>query len=249
MIGIYKITNPSGRVYIGQSINIEHRFKEYRRLKCKLQKRLINSFTKYAVENHIFDIIEECAIQDLNTRERYWQDEYNVLDKYKGLNCKLTTSLDKSGKYSEELKQKIGLGNKGKIVSEKTRLKISLANKGNQIWLGRKHTEETKKKMSQSAKIKIFTEIHRLNLSKARVRRVVSEDTKQLISTALKGRRPPAKTIEASRLVTTKIILDLETGIYYEGRKAASDAKNINFFTLRGQLTGKHKSKTSLVYV
>ena len=29
MIGIYKITSPSGKVYIGQSIDIERRWKKY----------------------------------------------------------------------------------------------------------------------------------------------------------------------------------------------------------------------------
>ena len=30
MIGIYKIVSPSGKVYIGQSTNIERRWKEYK---------------------------------------------------------------------------------------------------------------------------------------------------------------------------------------------------------------------------
>ena len=37
MIGIYKITNPKGKIYIGQSINIENRFKVYKRYNCKGQ--------------------------------------------------------------------------------------------------------------------------------------------------------------------------------------------------------------------
>ena len=32
MIGIYKITSPNKKIYIGQSINIEKRFKWYLRL-------------------------------------------------------------------------------------------------------------------------------------------------------------------------------------------------------------------------
>lgn len=32
IIGIYKITNPKGKSYIGQSINIYRRFKEYKNL-------------------------------------------------------------------------------------------------------------------------------------------------------------------------------------------------------------------------
>jgi len=32
-IGIYKITSPSNKIYIGQSINIERRIKQYKLLK------------------------------------------------------------------------------------------------------------------------------------------------------------------------------------------------------------------------
>ena len=39
MIGIYKITSPTKRIYIGQSINIEKRFKSYEKLNCKSSDR------------------------------------------------------------------------------------------------------------------------------------------------------------------------------------------------------------------
>ena len=59
MIGIYKITSPTNRIYIGQSINIEYRFKQYRWIKAKSQTRLRNSFLKHGVENHKFEIVCE----------------------------------------------------------------------------------------------------------------------------------------------------------------------------------------------
>ena len=45
-IGIYKITNPKGKVYIGQSININKRWNAYRNLKLKSQTKLLNSLKK-----------------------------------------------------------------------------------------------------------------------------------------------------------------------------------------------------------
>lgn len=36
MIGIYKITSPSTRIYIGQSLNLESRVKNYEKLNCKI---------------------------------------------------------------------------------------------------------------------------------------------------------------------------------------------------------------------
>ena len=86
MIGIYKITSPSNRVYIGQSRNIEKRFREYKYYKGNGQNRLFYSFTKYGVNTHKFEIIEECVLSNLNIRERYWQEHYDVLSEH-GLNC------------------------------------------------------------------------------------------------------------------------------------------------------------------
>lgn len=92
MIGIYKITSPSGKVYIGQSVNIEKRFKAYKYLnKVKNQKRLFNSLNKYGYGNHNFEILIECTTDDLNKLERHYQDLYNVLGE-KGLNSILIES-------------------------------------------------------------------------------------------------------------------------------------------------------------
>jgi len=105
MVGIYKITNPTGRVYVGQSINIVLRKKSYERLYCREQLKLYNSLVKYGFSSHIFEVIEECTVEELNSRERYWQEFYNVIED--GLNCRLTATEDKSGYLSEEHKQAI----------------------------------------------------------------------------------------------------------------------------------------------
>lgn len=103
IIGIYKITSPSGRIYIGQTINYKKRIYKYKILQCKSQRKLYNSFMKYGFKNHIIELIEECNIESLNERERYYQDYYNVVGK-KGLNCKLQECDGKSGELSNEVK-------------------------------------------------------------------------------------------------------------------------------------------------
>ena len=161
MIGIYKITSPSNRIYIGQSVNIKIRFNTYKNLKCNSQPKIYKSFLKYGVENHNFEIIEECDINLLNERERYWQDFYNVVKS--GLNCKLTKTLDLSGKLSEETKSKIGRkkenhwswGKKRIDSSINMTLKNPMFLKENKIKVskklkGRKLNLETKNKMSLS---------------------------------------------------------------------------------------------------
>lgn len=123
--GIYKITSPSNKIYIGQSIDIDKRFKDYKSLKSKLQRLLHRSFLKYGVDNHIFEIVEECSIDSLNQRERYWQEYYNVLDTTKGLNLKYTETNDRTGLLSEESKKKVSIGNTGKIRTAEHKNKIS----------------------------------------------------------------------------------------------------------------------------
>ena len=100
MIGIYKITNPKGKIYIGQSINIKRRFKDYKNSLKKSQHKIYNSFKKFGYDNHTFEIIEKCLESELNDRERYYQDLYSSIGN-KGLNCMLTKSFDRSGKHSE----------------------------------------------------------------------------------------------------------------------------------------------------
>lgn len=136
MIGIYKITNPNNKVYIGQSVDITTRWNTHRRsIYNKKKTRLINSFLKYGVNNHIFEIVEVCDVLKLNERERHYQDYYNVIEF--GLNSKLTQTNDKSGSLSEETKQKISSGVKkaadeGKSYFKNKRILKEIENERNE---------------------------------------------------------------------------------------------------------------------
>lgn len=96
MIGIYKITSPQEKIYIGQSIDIERRFKEYNKMLCNQSKKLFFSFKKYGVQNHKFEILEECYEKDLNEREEYYIKFFNSIKK--GLNIKLGSKPSWTGK-------------------------------------------------------------------------------------------------------------------------------------------------------
>ena len=165
MIGIYKITNPNNKIYIGQSINIERRFNQYKKLMCKKQPILYRSFLKYGVENHIFEIIEECKIEQLNYKERYYQDLFNVVS-VTGLNCTLQETNILPRVISEETREKIS----NRIISQETKDKIAktlLGHVGH--FLNKKHSEETKKKISKSNKGKKRTEEFKQKLSIAHI--------------------------------------------------------------------------------
>jgi group I intron endonuclease len=86
MIGIYKITSPNNRIYIGQSIDIEKRWKHYQttNIWVKQQKKLFASLRKYGAINHLYEIVEECSVEQLNEREIYWIKYFNSVKE--GLN-------------------------------------------------------------------------------------------------------------------------------------------------------------------
>ena len=149
MIGIYKITSPTNKIYIGQSVDIDDRFRKYKNLNCNRQTIIYNSLKKYGWEQHIFEIIEECPADKLLERETYWKEYYKVLE-IPSLCCRID---GKGGYMNEETKAKIGLKHKGKIMSDEAKTKISEALKGRKVtWDCKgpkdyKYTEEQKQKM------------------------------------------------------------------------------------------------------
>jgi len=100
MVGIYKITNPKGKIYIGQSIDIDRRFKEYKKLQCAQSIKLYNSLKKYTPENHTFEVIEECSIEQLNDKEEFYIKSFN--SHINGLNIKLASKPSWTGKKRPE---------------------------------------------------------------------------------------------------------------------------------------------------
>jgi group I intron endonuclease len=55
--GIYKITSPSGKIYIGQSSNIERRMIEHKYRSKSKNLKLYSSLRKYGIDNHKIDIL------------------------------------------------------------------------------------------------------------------------------------------------------------------------------------------------
>lgn len=133
MIGIYKITSPSGKVYIGQSVNIEKRWKEYTKLRCVRQPKLYASLVKHSPANHIFEVIEKCLRDELDAREIYWGKYYNVIEQ--GLNHAIGY---KNQKRSKEYCEKIGTANTGKVPWNKGKVGVQ------------SHSKETRDKIAQS---------------------------------------------------------------------------------------------------
>jgi group I intron endonuclease len=197
---IYKITNPSGKIYIGQTIDLKVRKNKYKYLNCKNKTRLYKSLLKYGWKNHTFEVLETIDIindQDLDTLEIKYIKQYNCF--IKGLNCTLGGQGGSGKAYSEESKLKMRNSQLGKKQSEETinkrieKLKgqkrsIEFKEKIRSLKIGSVLSDETKKKLSEINKGKILSEETKTKISNSSKGRVVSEETRHKISQKKKER-------------------------------------------------------------
>lgn len=249
--GIYFIKNPSDKYYIGESTDIETRFKNYNLLRCKNQHKLYASFLKHGVKEHIFEIIEECEIDDLLCRERYWQDFYDVLGQ-NGLNLKLSTCGSIKSVHYEETKLKIKTANVGRKHTQETKNKLSAMKKGHvrseeskqkqsKTMQGIVHSEESCRKMSESSKGKIFSDETKKKMSDSAKNKIVSEETKLKMSEGSKG-------VNNGRSIK---VIDDSTGIIYDSISECAIALAYDPEYFRKMLSPKSyiKNKTSVRYL
>jgi group I intron endonuclease len=104
--GIYKITSPSKKIYIGQSIDVNKRWNHhYKKLHCKHQNFLYHSLIKYGVEKHKFEVIHECLPEELNKLEEYYIELFQCFNSKFGLNLK--RGGKSNGSWSDESKLKL----------------------------------------------------------------------------------------------------------------------------------------------
>jgi len=137
LIGIYKIEClVNGKLYIGQSKNIEGRFRQHT---GKLNRRkhfnsyLQRAWNKYGEGSFTFSIVEETTIIDISEREIYWIKFLRSHVREDGYN--LTTG---------------GEGTSGVLEFTKERKSmLSRINKGNSNAKGYKHSEQALATMRQ----------------------------------------------------------------------------------------------------
>jgi group I intron endonuclease len=188
--GIYRILNKvNGKGYVGSSKILNKRKSSHlwglRHNKHK-NPHLQAAWNQYGEENFIWEILEYCLPDNeiLHIREQYWMDYYNVCNPEKGYNVE-PDAIRRT--HSIETRQKIGDGNRGKLVSLETRKKQSEA------LLGPKHKYFGKK---------LPKEWHN-NIVKSSIGRIMSEETREklrLANTGKKHGRQP-QTIEFKRKI------------------------------------------------
>jgi group I intron endonuclease len=244
MIGIYKITNPKGKVYIGQTTNFERRKNQYLKLRCERQIKIFRSLKKYGPELHVFEFIENCSREELNERERHYQDLYDSLNN--GLNCVLTKACGKPQIVSLETIEKMRKANLGKTISDEVKLKMSLSR------MGRVPTLDTRKKLSEARKGFVFTDEHKRKISAGKKGQRISDDQKAFLRKIMKDRYNdkgmPKKmmlkgmkhTDENKRKMAERpcnhpnrrMVINMETGIFYDSAASAGASVGVKHPTV-----------------
>lgn len=131
--GIYKIRNIiTNDFYIGSTKNLFKRWKEHQydlNNNRHCNRHLQFAWNKYSNENFLFEILEECTMDDLLDKEQNYID--SLKPRY---NISLVALAPMRGrKHTAESKLKVSLANKGKVLSLETRKKLSIAHTGKKL--------------------------------------------------------------------------------------------------------------------
>lgn len=238
MVGIYKITSPSGKTYVGQSWDIKKRWYKYRCNACQQQRHLFNSFQKHGVRNHLFELLHELPYDVTQEIIDDYEKLYIDLFKSAGFIMLNLMSGNSRGKHSDETKLKMkgtkgrkansGSFKKGKPLPRTKEWIKKVADN----WVGRKHSEESKKRMSESKKGEkgpMFGKRHppeTIAIIAAKNRgKVVSEETRKKIS---ENRNPSKYWLGKQRSEETKEKIRLtKTGVKQNSATVAKRSASI----------------------
>lgn len=145
---LYKLTSPSGKVYIGISIDVKKRWGEHKSAaNCGVQGALYNAIRKYGWDKFVCEVVEEASFEEIKFKEIETIRLLNTLAP-NGYNLTLGGDGTLGCFKSEEVRRKIAAPQRGRKFTEEHRAKLSAALKG------RKLPEEVKRKIGDaSAKV------------------------------------------------------------------------------------------------
>jgi group I intron endonuclease len=152
--GIYQIQSKlkPGNIYIGSSVNIQHRWTEHlSNLKKNKHhsRKLQRHFNKYGLEDLQFSVLLGCDKEDLLKIEQYFLDSY---DPYFNT-CKIAGNLIGCIPWNKGKKGVQKGWNKGLKMSDEFRQKVRDTHQGERPWArGKKRSEEARKNMSNAHK-------------------------------------------------------------------------------------------------
>lgn len=218
---VYMIISPSGRIYIGSTKQtFEARWRHYFKLSCKQQIKLYNSLKCHGPENHKFYKLWEGDIKDMFSVEAILGRVYNVLDKEKGLNLSLPKESDLFSGVSTETKEKMSKSH-----------------------TGMKHSPETIAKMGKSPYYQ--TEEFKNKTRLVHTGKIVTDETRDKMSSARKGKYLDIIQKMADMKVKTVIQMDLESNFIKEWRSMSDVQKELKIDKSQICSCCKNKSKSA----
>ncbi len=185
--GVYSWTTPSGKKYVGSSLNLKQRrmghLKDLRSGTHK-NRHLQNAFAKYGEQAFIWTVLEHVRAADqLLQAEESWIQRLKSADREHGYNINPTAT---GGSRSAETRARmsaaqIGIA-KGRVLSPEHRAKIAAAG------IGRVVSTETRAKIAAARKGMRFSAAHREKLSARKKELCKSPEYKEMVSAMRKGR-------------------------------------------------------------
>lgn len=175
--GIYEITSPSGKRYIGSATCFRRRWSVHRsdlqrnKHHCKALQR---AFNKYGCALE-YRILEVCPKDALLIREQSYID---TAEKGSLYNSALTAGSCLGTRHSAETRAKMRESHKGRVVSDESRAKQR----------ARRASEETKLKMSEAQRGRVITAQQRDKLRLANYGKKATEETRRKMSAAQRGK-------------------------------------------------------------
>ena len=237
MVGIYKITNPEGKTYIGLSKEIEKRWMSHKNLQFQGNELLRESLIKYGRDSHSFEVIEEIDISNLERaksnsllrkRERYWIKELDTFNN--GLNSNGGGSG--CNEHTEESKRLIGEAN------SKPKPADFGANRSKDFY-----TQEWKDKISKSTKGRKSPWEGKVGPNKGKV---MSQEQKDKIGKSNKGKSKQGAggkgKPKPNEFSNKKPLIHLNTGIIYNSLSEAAIILNLPNAGISMCCNGKRKS-------
>lgn len=183
MVGIYKITSPSSAVYIGQSWDIDKRFRNYKSKNAYQQPHLSNSIKKYGFDSHKLEVVHELPKDvEQEVLDRY---EQIYMDAYRDCGVTLMNIKEggRGGKHSAETRRTMGDKLRGIPLTEQHKENIGAQQRG------KKHSAERIKNM-RDGKEKAgyqYSEEALKNMAIGQTGRKHSEESKAKRSKSLTG--------------------------------------------------------------
>jgi len=242
MIGIYKVTNTiDNKCYIGQSWNIEERWKGY----LKIRKGCANIFflralKKHGIESFSFEVLVEFKENEatqaiLDTLEEEYIVKFNTLDKMHGYNLRHGGN---GGSPSAEVAAKISRAKLGKKLTDEHRRHISESKKG--AYTGRKRpwTDEGKASYKEKRSKPISQEELAMRMA-ANEKRLRETGSRYFLSAEERARR---SRLLSERSRKTRKVLCVTTGVEYSSLAEASAACGGHASNIAAACRGKIKT-------